>query len=287
MALTKQISNRALILSNTSAEVTTAQTIAPYYDFRVDGVLDLDLEESLDSGRYIDAAQTFISAKVTVRKGGTSEYNVVVKSYDSVGGDEVTHINITNQQFTTDNSITTLAFVQNEIAAERTLVMSIFEVNSGTPIEDFCLTIVSSTFADLDILDGGGGGASGATVTGPPLINSQAFTLDANKLLAITPTGVNYASSDDLATAKTTIGVSTSASLPASSINLVGSGLAVGVLTGLGFSAGDEVYLGVNGAMVDSATAGAFPPGDVIKQVGFALNSTDLWVQISDAEIIV
>lgn len=152
MALTKQISSRALILSPTTAEVTTAQTIAPYYDFRVDGVLDLALAESLDFGRYIHAAQTFISAKVSVRVGGTSEYDIVVKSYDSSGGDEVTHINSTGQTFGTNNSITTLAFVEADVGAERTLVMEITESVAGTEVEDFCLTLVSSTFADLDIL---------------------------------------------------------------------------------------------------------------------------------------
>jgi hypothetical protein len=289
MALTKQISNRAIILSPTTAEVTTAQTIAPYYDFRVDGVLDLDLEESLDASRYIDASQSFVSAKVSVRVGGSSEYDIVVKSYDAAGGDEITHINVTNQTFATDNSITTLGFVQPNISAERTLVMTVRESVSATPVEDFCLTIVSSTFADLDLLNigGGGGGGGGASLTGPALVNTQAFTIDANKALAITSSGVDYASADDLASAKTCIGISTTSSAPAEAIELVGAGLAVNVLAGLGFAAGDEVYLGVNGALVDSATAGAFPPGDVIKQVGFAVNSSDLWVQISDAEIIV
>ena len=152
MALTKQISNRALILSNTTAEVTTAQTIAPYYDFRVDGVLDLDLEESLDASRYIHAAQTLISAKVSVRVGGTSEYGITVKSYDSTGGNEVTHISVTGQTFTDNNSITTLSFAEPDVGAERTLVFSIVESTSNTPVEDFCLTLVSSTFADLDVI---------------------------------------------------------------------------------------------------------------------------------------
>ena len=152
MALTKQISNRAMILSPSTAEVTTAQTIAPYYDFRVDGVLDLALAESLDFGRYIHAAQTFVSAKVSVRVSGTSQYNIVVKSYNSAGADEVTHISVTNQVFSTSNGITTLSFAEPDIGAERTLVMEITENVAGTEVEDFCLTLVSSTFADLGIL---------------------------------------------------------------------------------------------------------------------------------------
>lgn len=150
MALTKQISNRALILSDTTAEVTTAQTIAPYYDFRVDGVLDIDLEESLDASRYIDSAQTFLSAKVSVQKGGTSEYGITVISYDSAGLNPITHIDLAAQTFTADNSITTLTILEDEIPAERTLVLSIVESTSNVPVENFCLTLTSSTFADLD-----------------------------------------------------------------------------------------------------------------------------------------
>lgn len=283
MALTKQISNRALILSPTTAEVTTAQTIAPYYDFRVDGVLDLDLEESLDAGRYIHADQNFISAKISVLKGGTSEYDISVKSYNSAGGDEVTHINLTNQQFNTDNSITTLAFVESSISAERTLVFSIVESVSAVPIEDFCLTIVSDTFASLEAV----GSPSVAKLEGPTLTNPQVFNLDANKVIAITSSGPDYGSSDDVASARTCIGITSATAVPGGSIDLITAGIAAGALTGLGFTAGEEVYLGVNGALVDSATAGAFPPGDAIKQIGFAINANDLWVQIADAEIIV
>jgi hypothetical protein len=39
--------------------------------------------------------------------------------------------------------------------------------------------------------------------------------------------------------------------------------------------------------MVNSATAGTFPPGYVIKQVGFAVDSSDMWIQIASSEIII
>tara|TARA_R100001086_G_scaffold235262_2_gene158079 strand:- start:349 stop:1200 length:852 start_codon:yes stop_codon:yes gene_type:complete len=283
MALTKQISNRALILSDTTAEVTTAQTIAPYYDFRVNGVLEIPIGESFDASQYVDAEQSFVAAKISVRKGGTSEYDIVVKSFDSAGGDETIHINIASQQFTTDNSITTLAFVDNTILAERTLVMEITEVTQATPVEDFTLTIVSSVFADLDAI----GSPSISRVEGPSLTNPQAFNLDANRALAITASGVDYASSDDVPSAKSTIGISSATAAPGGSVELVSAGLIQNAITGLGFTAGDEIYLGVNGALVDEATASAFPSGDVIKQLGFAVNATDMWVQIADAEIII
>lgn len=283
MALTKQISSRSLILSPTTAEVTTAQTIAPYYDFRIDGVLELPIGESFDASRYVHADQTFASAKVSVRVGGTSEYDVVVKSYDGAGGDETTHINISNQQFNTNNSITTLAFVDADILAERTLVLTVTESVAGTPVEGFCLTITSTTFADLGALDT----PEIKVVSGPVLLNPQVYNLDAGKALSITASGVDYGDASIPSSARSVIGIASSTAAPSGSVNLVSLGEAKNVLTGLGFVSGDEVYLGTNGDLVDSATAGAYPPGYAIKQVGFALNADDLWVQIADAELII
>jgi hypothetical protein len=282
MALTKQISSRALILSPSTAEVTTAQIIAPYYVFNIAGVLNIPTEQHFDCGRYIHADQSFSAAKISVRVGGTSQYDLQVKSYDVSGGDEVIHVNLTGLQFTDDNSLATLVFVDNSIEAERTLVMSLVESVIGTSIEDFSLTLVSSLFASLDSLVA----LPVESMSGPALTNTQAFTLDAKKALAITPSGVNYASADTPSTSEACIGISIAGSAPSAPINLVSAGVANNVITGLGFTAGDEIFLGVNGALVDSATAAGFPAGYSLKQLGFALNATDMWVQISDAEII-
>lgn len=282
MALTKQISSRALILSPTTAEVSTAQTIAPYYDFRVDGVLELPIGRYVDCGRYINAEQDFISVKVCVRVGGTSLYDIQVKSYDMSGGDEVIHVNVLGQQFPTDNSITTLSFSESNINAERTVVMYIQETTQATPVQDLSLTLVSSLFADLEVV----GSPTINTINGPALTNTQAFNLNAHKALAITTSGVNYASADDIPSAQACIGIAAATAAPAAPITLVASGLAENALTGLGFSEGDEIYLGLNGDLVNSTTAGAFPMGYALKQLGFAINATDMWVQISDAEII-
>jgi hypothetical protein len=282
MALTKQISNRALILSPTTAEVSTAQTIAPYYDFRVEGVLEIPLARYFDCGRYIHADQDFISVKVSVRVGGTSGYDIRVKSYDLSGGDEVLHVEVIGQQFTDDNSIYTLSFLDSEILAERTLVLHMFESSVGTPVEDFSLTLVSSLFADLDVV----GSPTVTSMKGPSLTNGQVYNLDSKKAIAITSSGVDYASADDIPSSQACIGITSATSVPASPVNLIASGLASNAITGLGFLAGDEIYLGLNGDLIDSATAGAFPPGYSLKQLGFAINADDMWVQISDVEII-
>ena len=283
MALTKQISSRALILSPSTAEVTTAQTISPYYTFNIAGSLNIPIGEYFDCGRYIHADQDLVSVKVSVRVGGTSEYDIQVKSYDLNGGDEVTHLDLTGIQFTDDNSLTTLALSETQLSAERTLVMYIFESVAGTQVSDLSLTLISSLFASLESLSD----PQVNSIDGPPLSNQQAYSLDFGKAIAITPSGVDYASADDVPSASACIGIAIATAAPTAAVNVVSSGLANNAITSLGFTAGDEIYLGLNGDLVDVATAGAFPMGYALKQVGFALNATDMWVQISDAEIIV
>lgn len=282
MALTKQISSRALILSPTTAEVTTTQTISPYYDFKVSGDLNLIVGQYFDCGRYINADQDFVSVKVMVRVGGTARYNIQVKSYNMNGGDEIVHVNSTAQQFPNNNSIYTLSFIEPEISAERTLVMYIEQNTPGTTVQDFSLTLVSSLFADLEVV----GDPDVITMKGPNLTNTQSFNLMSHRALAITPTGVNYATASTPSVAQACIGISSSTTAPGGPITLVTTGLAKNAIAGLGFTAGSEIYLGLNGALVNSVTAGTFPTGYVIKQLGFALNSTDMWVQIADEEII-
>lgn len=148
MALTKQISSRVIILSPTTAEVSTAQTIAPYYDFRIDGLLDIPVAETFDAARYIDAKQTLVAAKLSVLKGGTSQYRVVVTSYDFTGLNPVEHIN-TLVSPTDSNTIYTLPFIIPEVPANSTLVLSVAEEVVGSPASDLALTLVSGTFADL------------------------------------------------------------------------------------------------------------------------------------------
>ena len=154
MALTKQISRRSLILTPTNAEVSTAQTISPYYDFIIDGVLTIPATDTYDAARYIDAAQDFFSAKISVGVGGTSQYRIKVTSYDSAGANPVEHINALSA-FTTANAITSLSFSQASVAAERTIVMSVAEEIVGTSCEDLSLTIVSGTFGDLEFINPG------------------------------------------------------------------------------------------------------------------------------------
>lgn len=154
MALTKQISSRALILSPTTAEVSTAQTIAPYYEFVIDGVLQIPASDTFDAARYVNAAQTLVTAKLSVLTGGTSQYRVIVNSYNSAGVFQTEHIN-TLVSPTDSNAIYSLPFIVADVAQDNTLVMSVAEEVVGSPAEDLSLTLVSGTFADLDQVTNG------------------------------------------------------------------------------------------------------------------------------------
>lgn len=154
MALTKQISKRSLILSPTTAEVSTAQTIAPYYDFRIDGLLEIPIGETFDCSRHIYAEQTLISARLSVQTGGTSQYRIIVSSYDAAGVFIEEHIN-TLASPTDSNATYTLAFIEQTVQANTTLVLSVEEEVIGIPAEDLSLTLVSGTFADLDQITNG------------------------------------------------------------------------------------------------------------------------------------
>lgn len=133
---------------------------------------------------------------------------------------------------------------------------------------------------------GGGGGGGGDAVVLDSLTNTSPSTLQLGRLIRMTPAGITYSDASSVATAEGTLGVLLNNVTTGSQALIVGNGVAPNVLTGLGFAAGDQVYLGLNGQLVNEATATAFPPGYVIQEVGTALNTNDLFVLINPLEII-
>lgn len=147
---------------------------------------------------------------------------------------------------------------------------------------DFVGTLVSAVAQQATTSVG-----AGNFLEGPELTNVSAATLLSGKAVAITSGGMAYASAGSLATATSTIGVLTDDIAPSTVSNeIVSSGLAVGVLTGLGFSSGDEVYLGLDGNLVNGTEVTTNPLIVVQKQIGFAVNSDDLWVAIQELEVL-
>lgn len=133
---------------------------------------------------------------------------------------------------------------------------------------------------------GGGGGGSGDAVVNDTLTNTQVFSLLSGRLVRMTAGGIDYADSSSIAVGKSTIGVLLNTVAPGGTALICTHGLAPNVITGLGFVAGDEVYLGSNGQLISEAAAIAAPPGSIIREIGVALNAFDLHVAINPLEII-
>ena len=121
----------------------------------------------------------------------------------------------------------------------------------------------------------------------PELENTSGITLLQNRVVRVASGGIAYADAGDLSTATSTIGVLLEDVAPSGSTsNIVASGLAVSSISGLGFTSGDVVYLGLNGELVSGTEVTTNPSIIVQKEIGIAVNSNDLWVAIQELEII-
>jgi hypothetical protein len=130
------------------------------------------------------------------------------------------------------------------------------------------------------------GGGAGNNVVIDNLTNPQVFTLQLGRVVRMTPSGINYADASSVTTGESVLGVLLNNVLSGGTPQICSIGLAPNAITGLGFTTGDQVFLGTSGQLVDSATVGAYPPGYVIREIGVALNGTDLFVLINPLDII-
>jgi hypothetical protein len=146
MALIRKISNNALVLQNTDAEVTTAQLLSPHYDFNLTGQATIPLEIQMDASRFVEASFNIYRATIGVIKGGTSQYRIRLVSYDLAGGTPITHIN-TLATLATNNTRINLVISDSLIPANRNLTVFITEEIVGTPAEDINIQIVSEDFS--------------------------------------------------------------------------------------------------------------------------------------------
>lgn len=148
MALTRQISRRALVLQPTNAEVSTSQVQAPFYEFVVDGELTIPVEAQFDSARHLEAAQNMHLAVASVKVAGTSQYRIRVVSVDANGINAVTHIDQT-VLFTADNGLITLPFITSLVPQNRSLLLYLTEALVGTPSSDLSVTLIAEPFSQL------------------------------------------------------------------------------------------------------------------------------------------
>lgn len=81
---------------------------------------------------------------------------------------------------------------------------------------------------------------------------------------------------------KRTFGVAAASATATNPVDVISHGLAAGVLTGGGFTAGELVYLASGGGLTDTKPSGS---GEIVVLMGYAINADDLFVQIEKLAI--
>jgi hypothetical protein len=150
MAVTRQVSRRALILQPSNAEVSTNQVYAPRYEFLVDGELSLPVPRIINSLKHTDAAASIYRVDISVNKGGTSSYRVLITSYNQLGVDPIVHVDevIT---LTTDRLRTTIPVIDAAVGENRSLECTITEQTPLFPATDMTVTVIMEDFADITV----------------------------------------------------------------------------------------------------------------------------------------
>jgi len=155
VAITRQISRNALILQNTDAEVATAKTLTPYYEWVFNGQLNFPVETPLDTLHHLDAENTIHQVRVTARVSGDSVYNIKLISYDINGVNPITHVN-ESVTFSVDKQTYLLPVLDALIPVDRIVEARLFEtVVNPTPAEDVSLTMTMGSFEELSPVTNG------------------------------------------------------------------------------------------------------------------------------------
>jgi hypothetical protein len=155
VAITRQISRNALILQNTDAEVATAKTLTPYYEWVFNGQLNFPVETPLDTLHHLDAENTIHQVRVTARVSGDSVYNIKLISYDINGVNPITHVD-ESVTFSVDKQTYLLPVLDALIPVDRIVEARLFEtVVNPTPAEDVSLTMTMGSFEELSPVTNG------------------------------------------------------------------------------------------------------------------------------------
>jgi hypothetical protein len=254
------------------AELDTEQNIASYYSTTINNAL-VTYDDSVTPISGND-----VKAGFSITSDNTLWTDVEKREEDINAIEPVTNL-------LSNGTDVRLRFMATHETGDGTAILDSFRVFMHD--RTFVGTILpSSAIAGTSV--GGGSGVSGGTyLEGPSGTNNSGDNLIFGKALQVTSSGYEYAQPTSKLTAKATVGVLISAVTsgnPVAGEDLVTSGLAAGVLTGLGFTERDEIYLGIDGALYTAAQAEAMPAGYVAKELGFAINEDDMWVRIATSE---
>lgn len=155
MALTKQISRNSLVLVNTDAEVSTAQTLAPYYDWRINGELTLPVETPLDGLRTVDAEFLIHQVRVAARISSTSQYRVRIINKDVNGLNP--RVLVDHLFSFINNDETYLLPIADALVNENSVLEVLVQEQlvSASGAEDVSITIIGEDFSELTPLRNG------------------------------------------------------------------------------------------------------------------------------------
>lgn len=107
--------------------------------FEISGSVELPVLTNIGPSIYNESSINLSEAKVTAKVAGTSQYQIKVKSYGSLGGTETTHI---DQTVTLGSkTIVNLPITTANIGANRTVHVELRQL-SGTPSEDITITLL-------------------------------------------------------------------------------------------------------------------------------------------------
>jgi hypothetical protein len=146
MAISHQPERRVLILQPTNAEVSTNQVYAARYEWRVDGELTIPVATVIDSLKHTDAAFSIYRVDVSVNEGGTSQYQVLIKSYDTAGLNPVTHVD-EYVTITGDKNRISITVLNAAVDQNRSLELTLYENAVALPASDMTVTLIAEDFA--------------------------------------------------------------------------------------------------------------------------------------------
>lgn len=149
MSITNQVSRKVLVLQNTDAEVSTNQVYAARYEFRVDGELALPVPTVIDSLKHTDAAFSIYRVDVSVNTGGTSTYQVVIRSYDTAGLNPIIHVN-ESLTISGNKNRAAIPILDAAVPQNRSLECTVYELTALVPASDMTITVIAEDFADMD-----------------------------------------------------------------------------------------------------------------------------------------
>lgn len=108
--------------------------------FEVSGELELPVSTPIGPLHYVEREYKIGTIKAEVRDAGTADYEIIIKSYGSLGGTATTHVTQT-VTFSSDRKIISFTPTTALVSANRSLEVSVRQL-TGTPSSDLTVTVL-------------------------------------------------------------------------------------------------------------------------------------------------